>query len=569
MELHRLSDLYWKTAPNLFFCSALLALLTGGFYAGLVPFLIYALDTTTPLRSEVPGERYTMLHSPTEDLAAVFLAGCIAIILIKALSTILSQYVSQKAMAAHRLHLYQRIQRLSLIDMERIGLARLQNLLSADLPQIAESAAILPIVWVSLVTVLGTLAYLLQLDPRIFGIVVACQLAVALSYQAPILFAMRYLRRVRATRDQLQQSIIALIRGAKELKLNAAKAEDFFQHDLAEPEARSIRDRTKGDTIILLAQCYGEMASFLVIGLIVFHLRYVFALTHNELFGIVVAVLYLTGPTESVMSSVRVLLNAGTSVARVSAFYSDLRPEACEGQETIAENWQRLHVKDLHFSYGGQEQAFSVQGVDLSFERGQTSFIIGGNGSGKSTLSKCLSLHYMPTRGSICFDDQLVGPRSLRSARERISVIYSDYFLFPRLLRDTTPVDMVRVQGYLADLELDKKVQLTADGFSTTDLSDGQRRRLALLVLLLEDRDICIFDEWAADQDPRFKEIFYARILADLKRRGKIVIVISHDDRYFHYADQLIAMENGRLKSVERQPAPRQDSAYAGMGQVA
>ncbi|NVE01790.1 cyclic peptide export ABC transporter [Massilia sp. BJB1822] len=549
MELHRLSDLYWKSAPNLFFLSAMLAIVTGGCYAGLVPFVMYAIDTAAPLRSEVAGERYSYFHSPTDELASWFLVACVAIIVIKALSAGLSMYVSQRAVASHRLHLYGRVQRLSTLDLERIGLARVQAILSVDLPQIALGAANLPIIWVSSVTVLGTLTYLIQLDLRIFSVVLGCLLLVTLTYQLPMLLAMRFFRRVRASQEALQQSVVALVRGAKQLKLNARKAQDFYHHDLADHEAAALGNRAKGDSIMLLAQCYGEMGSFLVIGLILFQLRYTFQLGHAELFGIIVAVLYLTGPTHSVMTSVSAVLAGRIAVGRVSAFYSELAHEA-SGDERIADNWRSLHVQDLHFSYTGDQQDFSVRDVSLRFERGQVSFIVGGNGSGKSTLSKCLSLHYMPTRGSISFDAQDVHAANLQAARQHISVVYSDYFLFPRLLRDGAPANDELIQRYLVDLELDAKVQLTPTGFSTTDLSDGQRRRLALLVLLLEDRDICIFDEWAADQDPRFKDIFYASILADLKRRGKIVIVISHDDRYFQFADQLITMENGQVKSV-------------------
>jgi putative ATP-binding cassette transporter len=103
------------------------------------------------------------------------------------------------------------------------------------------------------------------------------------------------------------------------------------------------------------------------------------------------------------------------------------------------------------------------------------------------------------------------------------------------------------IAQYLRLLQLEDKVQIEAGRFSTLSLSDGQRKRLALLVCFLEDKDIYLFDEWAADQDPLFKEIFYYRILADLKRENKVVVVISHDERYFQVADKVLVMEHGRL----------------------
>jgi putative ATP-binding cassette transporter len=83
--------------------------------------------------------------------------------------------------------------------------------------------------------------------------------------------------------------------------------------------------------------------------------------------------------------------------------------------------------------------------------------------------------------------------------------------------------------------------------FSTTKLSQGQRKRLALLTSLIEARPIHIFDEWAADQDPHYKEIFYSKLLPGLKAQGKTIIVVTHDDRYFHKGDRVVKLEDGKI----------------------
>jgi putative ATP-binding cassette transporter len=100
---------------------------------------------------------------------------------------------------------------------------------------------------------------------------------------------------------------------------------------------------------------------------------------------------------------------------------------------------------------------------------------------------------------------------------------------------------------YLIELELSAKVQVIDGVLSTISLSHGQRKRLALLSAFLEDRPIYIFDEWAADQDPHYREIFYSRLLPDLKARGKTVLVISHDDRYYHLGDRILRLDYGQL----------------------
>jgi ABC-type siderophore export system, fused ATPase and permease components len=102
-------------------------------------------------------------------------------------------------------------------------------------------------------------------------------------------------------------------------------------------------------------------------------------------------------------------------------------------------------------------------------------------------------------------------------------------------------------QALLAALQLTQKVTLKEGKFSTLALSTGQRKRLALLVAWLEDRPFYLFDEWAADQDPAFREVFYHQLLPALTARGKAVVVITHDDRYFHLADRCLKLEWGQL----------------------
>ncbi len=130
---------------------------------------------------------------------------------------------------------------------------------------------------------------------------------------------------------------------------------------------------------------------------------------------------------------------------------------------------------------------------------------------------------------------------------EYFSVVFSDFYLFDALLGLRGADLDARATRYLMELELDDKVQIRDGAFSTTALSQGQRKRLALLTAFLEDRPIYVFDEWAADQDPHYREIFYRRLLPDLKARGKTVLVISHDDRYYHLASRIIRLEYGKV----------------------
>jgi putative ATP-binding cassette transporter len=178
---------------------------------------------------------------------------------------------------------------------------------------------------------------------------------------------------------------------------------------------------------------------------------------------------------------------------------------------------------------------------------------VGGNGSGKTTLAKLLTGLYAPDGGDIRFDGQLITDQNREWYSQHFSVVFSDFFLFDSLLglkRQVSNLDAT-ARDYLVQLQLDHKVQVKDGNLSTTSLSQGQRKRLALLTAYLEDRPIYIFDEWAADQDPMFKEVFYDRLLPELRAKGKTVIVISHDDRYYHVADRIIKLDYGQLVDSE------------------
>ena len=187
--------------------------------------------------------------------------------------------------------------------------------------------------------------------------------------------------------------------------------------------------------------------------------------------------------------------------------------------------------------------------IDLTFRPGELIFIVGGNGSGKSTLAKILTGLYPPESGVIYLDGKPVDDRSRDAYRQNFSVVFSDFFLFDSLL-GMSPVNLdAHAKEYLVQLHLNHKVTVRDGVLSTTDLSQGQRKRLALLTAYLEDRPFYVFDEWASDQDPVFKEIFYTQLLPELKSKGKTVLVITHDDRFVYVADRCLKMEEGKLRS--------------------
>ena len=195
----------------------------------------------------------------------------------------------------------------------------------------------------------------------------------------------------------------------------------------------------------------------------------------------------------------------------------------------------------------GDEKGFLLGPISLSLQPGQITYIVGGNGSGKSTLAKLITGLYVPETGSIYLDGIPITEHNLEWYRQHFSAIFTDFYLFDSCLGfNHTDIDQ-EVESYLRHLQLDHKVQVRDGVLSTTNLSQGQRKRLALLTAYLEDRPIYLFDEWASDQEPLFRDFFYKQILVKLKQQGKAVVVITHDDRYFHLADQIIKLDYGKV----------------------
>jgi putative ATP-binding cassette transporter len=269
--------------------------------------------------------------------------------------------------------------------------------------------------------------------------------------------------------------------------------------------------------------------------------------------GYIITILYLMGPLSGVLGYVSLYGRGNVALAKVeqlgislAAHTTDWCPAADNG---AVETFRRLELRDITHSYHreNEDSHFVLGPISATFEPGEIVFLVGGNGSGKSTLAKIIAGLYPPETGEILLDGQSVTEHNRDQYRQLFSAVFADFYLFENLLGlDSQRVDS-EANRYLQELHLDRKVKIRNGVFSTTALSQGQRKRLALLTAYLEDRSFYLFDEWASDQDPLFKNIFYTQILPALKARGKTALVISHDDRYFHLADRVLKLDYGKL----------------------
>jgi len=273
--------------------------------------------------------------------------------------------------------------------------------------------------------------------------------------------------------------------------------------------------------------------------------------------------LYMNGPIGAISSLVQTFGRGAVAMTNIEELGLALQPVAASDARTrprpqaAARPWRHIDLADVTHTYSGEDGTRFVLGpLTAHFERGEIVFITGGNGSGKTTLAKVLCGLYTPDSGTMSVDGVPVTADTREAYRQRFSAVFSDFHLFSRLLGIAGPDVDGTARRHLELLQLRHCVDVRDGVFTTLQLSQGQRKRLALLVARLEGRDIYLFDEWAADQDQTFREHFYRRLLPELRDAGKTAFVISHDERYYDAADRLLKLELGQIVSdVQLVPA--------------
>lgn len=550
-----------RRAPNKVALSIVLGALSGVLYSLLIPLVLSVLETPSDGLQAVASAptRILSIEVANAPLALAFTLTCLFVLLTRTLSQVMLTRVAIDVASGLRTRLYDRIANAPIPALERIGSARLIAALTSDVPRIVQGSRTLPDVLVNVVMLVGMLGFLLVLNADIFWYVLGCIAFGVVTFQLPMYIGRRYFIRARTHFDDLQASIQGLIRGIKELKLNDRKREAFFESILMQHERAVQRNEKSGHTVIQSASNYGDLLSFFVIGSIVFIVVNYRTISNEELVGVIMALLYITGPISALLHVLPMIAVSRVSLQRVSRLFSEIPAECIEPAQAQPPAWERIRFDQVHYRHendGRKDEGFGVGPLDFEIRKGEITFIVGGNGSGKSTMCKLLTLHYRTVSGDIHFGDTRIDDATIAGCRQSIGVIYSDYHLFDQLL-GVDDADLARqVQHYLEVLHLDGKVTYRDGRFSTLALSDGQRRRMALLAAIIDDKDLYLFDEWAADQDPAFKAVFYNEILPALRARGKAVVAITHDDRYFDRADQIIVLEEGRIARIERRQRP-------------
>jgi len=217
----------------------------------------------------------------------------------------------------------------------------------------------------------------------------------------------------------------------------------------------------------------------------------------------------------------------------------------------------RSHGIEMEFGSNGTRTRV-LHGIDFTVDMGRLTMLVGPSGCGKTTLLSILSGTLRPTGGDV----DVMGKRitamadaeKVRFRRDRIGFIFQQYNLLPALTAaENAAMPLVAGGMSLGDgAERARGVLETLGMGAHADklprqLSGGQQQRVAIARAIVHAPALIVCDEPTAALDAQS-----GRQVMDILKQvsadpGRAVLVVSHDNRIYHYADRIIAMEDGRI----------------------
>lgn len=460
----------------------------------------------------------------------------------------------EEAIDGLRMRLLHRVRHADLLKLERFGETPLFESITQSCQAISMNSQFLALSLRSVLLIVTVMLYIATISLLAFCLITVTLAVGAMAYLW-LGHSLKERQQALMTQESaLFESVSDLFDGFKEQRLNSARSRDLNN---AFGGVSSAMTGARNEVHLHGWQqfVFGETVYNLMLGLVVFVVPSYSSSFGQDVVKVTAACLFMAMSVFGLMQSIAVLTTAEAAAGRMLDLETELAILAEEGSEgpfqPLPPDFTEIRLAGVEFSFPAPdgEQAFTVGPCDLIIRRGETLFITGGNGSGKSTFLKLLSGLYHPMQGSVMVDQTEIGPEQLAAYRGLMATVFTDFHLFTRL-HDVDLPAKDEACDLLRWMELDQVTTLDGDCFSRRDLSGGQRKRLALVVAILERKPILILDELAADQDPQFRCKFYREILPELKRRGLTIVAVTHDDHYFDAAERRLHMEEGRLSEL-------------------
>ena len=530
------------------FISVIAGILSGVCFSGLVSTISEAIDT----------------HLAHPELICLkFVVTWVGYGFFAVVSSHCIRQLSQQLVLDLRTGLTEKILTCPLAKVEKMG-TQVLAVLTEDINALAHALEKAPGALSAFAIVLFCSIFYLSTSPILFCFIAILMTAFCLCFIRPLQKARRYREEVRKEWNIIFRYIHELNQGIKELLLNTTK-KNIFLYEKLYPACRRQKEQTIYVNLIenLMSRLV-DLILLLALGLAILILPNLGYASFQEIEKFLLLFLFASPSLKTTLTFSNAFRTVKVSLKQIEALdlsvslgQEGANPQKAPSTQMLTDKFQTLSLTQLGYDYRERDHAFTLGPVSLEFWMPEIVFITGGNGSGKSTLVKLLCGLYSPSAGQISFNGQAITEANQDAYRQCFSVLFADGFLFKDLLSkqdaDTT-ANVSKWNHYLNILGLSDKVRIENGQFSTVQLSVGQKKRLSLLVALMENPHIYIFDEWAANQDFTFKKFFYYQILPELKAKGKLVLVISHDEAYYDVADRVIKLESGYVISDTVKP---------------
>lgn len=487
---------------------------------------------------------------------AIFIKKFLIFWILYGMLSILSSYsvslLTQKIIQKLRVRLSSGILNSKFETMER-NQQRMLPILTEDVKTIAYSIDRLPNVTTGLATIIGILIYMVWYSPILSGATMLLFFLVYLFSKVALPYVRKYADFARNHLNDLFEQFHGLVFGIKELALNK-NTQDKFLNDFIIPTSEKQNKSYLKESVVsaIMNRATDMILLFGMAALIVavFSTGFVTLDFFGEYLTLVLFTLAPLSTAAGFFSGLKRMEVALIQVEEAGLALGKNHLKS-DGTEPIPTNDSKemISLEKLEHSYyhSDKDQHFAMGPIDLKINKSETLFIVGGNGSGKTTLAKLLLGLYEPLSGNVSFYGQKVTDENIFTYRSHFAAVFTDSYLFPKFLDVDEAYLREHGNRLLKMFHLENKVKIENHGFSTKSLSEGQKKRLALINAILENKEIYLFDEWAANQDPVFKEIFYREIIPYLKVMGKTQIIISHDDQYFDLGDRVIKLRGGKI----------------------
>ncbi len=471
----------------------------------------------------------------------------------KRISFVKSMSIVESIVKNLRIRISDKVRFANLESMEKLGLSQIQARLSGDTLTVSNASYIMIAAVQGVLMFFFGMLYILYLSKIAFVLTLACVVGGIFVYSYYNDTVVEQIDKSIKHDDTFFKSLTNIIEGFKELKINGKKSDAVIKyHSITARENEKIRNLT--NEVFANSSILIQFFAYFLLGCIVFIVPQ-FSDQHSEVVTKIVAILiFMMSPIDMITGAVPTY-----SRANRSAFFLEQLEQEIDNMADYSpyhtkfdfKTFDKIQLNDINFHYKGElgEPLFGIGPISFELKRGEMLFIRGGNGSGKSTFVKIFTHLYKADSGTTMVDNTPVDQHNIKNFQNMFAIILTDFHLFDRIY-GVDNIDFERLEVLLEMMDLSNKVKYENDHFSNINLSTGQRKRLALVMALMEDKPIYLLDEWAADQDPQFRKYFYMKILPELKAQGKTVLAVTHDDHYFHVADRVCSMSQGVFQNT-------------------